>query len=129
MYIKIDNNNIITEISSIKQKNYIYSKNASIKNIGDTYIAPSDAFKENIAPISKATSVSCIKVTTTGGKVFDGDEKAQDRMVRAITIAGVTGKTSTNWKLADNSIVLVTVNELKEALALAGQAMSDIWLK
>jgi len=73
--------------------------------------------------------VSQIKVTTTTGKVFDGDEQSQDRMLRAINIAAVTGQSVTDWKLADNTIVEVTLDELKEALSLAGQEMSRIWLK
>ena len=60
--------------------------------------------------------------------MFDGDEKSQERMLRAINIANITGQTTTQWKLADNSIVEVTLDELKEALSLAGQEMSRIWL-
>ena len=73
--------------------------------------------------------VSNILITTASGKIFDGDEKSQDRMVRAIQIASITGLTETQWKLANNEIVMVTLDELKEALALAGQEMSRIWLE
>lgn len=76
----------------------------------------------------KKTLVSRLKVTITSGKVFDGNEISQDRMVRAIQIAAITGLTETQWKLADNTIVTVSLDELKEALALAGQEMSRIWL-
>ena len=72
--------------------------------------------------------VNKIKVTTSSNKTFDGDEKSQDRMARAINIATITSKTSTMWKLADNTIVSVTLDELKEALSLAGKKMSEIWL-
>ena len=77
----------------------------------------------------RENAVSKIAVTTTFGKTFDGDEKSQDRMLRAINIASVTGQTETQWKLADNSIVMVTLDELKEALALAVQEMSRVWLE
>lgn len=76
----------------------------------------------------KKTLVSIIKVTTTSGKVFDGDETSQDRMVRAVTVASIAGLTSTDWKLADNTTALVTLDELKEALSLSAQEMSAIWL-
>lgn len=76
----------------------------------------------------KAANISNIIVTTTSGKMFDGDEKSQERMLRAINIASITGQATTQWKLADNSIVEVTLDELKEALSLAGQEMSRIWL-
>ena len=77
----------------------------------------------------RENSVSKIAVTTTFGKTFDGDEKSQDRMLRAINIASITGQIETQWKLADNTIVTVTLEELKEALALAGKEMSRIWLE
>lgn len=79
--------------------------------------------------LAKERLVSRIKVTTSTGKVFDGDEKSQDRMVRAINIATITGDTTTQWKMADNTVVDVTLEELKEAIALAGQEMSRIWLE
>ena len=67
-------------------------------------------------------------VVAVGAKTFDGDEVSQGRMLRAMQIAAVTGETTTMWKLADNSIVEVTLDELKEALALSGKEMSKIWL-
>ena len=76
---------------------------------------------------AKLDGVAAIKITVDN-KVFDGDEISQGRMLRAIQIAAVTGETTTTWKLADNSIVEVTLDELKEALALSGKEMSKIWL-
>ena len=81
------------------------------------------------AKADKESLVSNIVVSTFSDKIFDGDEKSQDRMVRAIQIASITGLTETQWKLANNEIVMVTLDELKEALALAGQEMSRIWLE
>lgn len=79
--------------------------------------------------MTKERLVSRIKVTTSTGKVFDGDEKSQERILRAINIATITGDTTTQWKMADNTIIEVTLEELKEALALAGKEMSRIWLE
>lgn len=79
--------------------------------------------------VIKERLVSRIKVTTNTGKVFDGDEKSQERILRAINIATITGDTTTQWKMADNTIVEVTLEELKEALTLAGKEMSRIWLE
>ncbi len=83
----------------------------------------------DINKLAKERLVSRIKVTTSTGKVFDGDEKSQERILRAINIATITGDTTTQWKMADNTIVEVTLEELKEALALAGKEMSRIWLE
>ena len=87
----------------------------------------SPVYIASMAKAAKIVDVSSI-VVTVGTKVFDGDEISQGRMLRAIQIAAVTGETTTMWKLADNSIVEVTLDELKEALALSGKEMSKIWL-
>lgn len=83
----------------------------------------------DINKLAKERLVSRIKVTTSTGKVFDGDEKSQERILRAINIATITGDTTTQWKMADNTIIEVTLEELKEAIALAGKEMSRIWLE
>lgn len=95
-----------------------------VQSFRNTAIYNTNTYLKNI----KLSSVNSITVTTSAGKVFDGDEKSQDRMLRAINIAEISGLNSTIWKLADNSIVEVTLEELKEALSLAGQEMSRIWL-
>jgi len=74
----------------------------------------------------KILAVSQITVTTTSGKVFDGDEISQNRMARAVT-ASNAGDT-TQWILADNTQATVTHEELKEALLLAGEATIKIWM-
>ena len=83
-----------------------------------------------VQAIRRARKEKAIREITVdvNSKAFDGDEISQSRMLRAIQIAAVTGETATQWKLADNSIVDVTLDELKEALMLAGKEMSKIWL-
>ena len=76
---------------------------------------------------AKLDAVAAI-VVQVGDNIFDGDEASQDRMLRAIQIAVATGETTTMWKLADNSVAEVTLNELKEALTLSGKEMSRIWI-
>jgi len=60
------------------------------------------------AKIARDLKVSQIKVTTTSGKTFNGDK--------------------TSWILADNTVKTVTHEELKEALHLAGQAQTALWI-
>ncbi len=96
--------------------------------VEDLPVAPIPPIPPTPNRVVKERLVSRIKVTTSTGKVFDGDEKSQERILRAINIATITGDTTTQWKMADNSIVEVTLEELKEALSLAGQEMSRIWL-
>jgi hypothetical protein len=65
---------------------------------------------------------------TVGDKVFDGDETSQNRMARAILALESAGQPTTKWTLNNNDTVDVTVDELKQALQLAGQAQTDIWV-
>ena len=73
------------------------------------------------------TAVAAIKVTVNG-KVFDGDEVAQGRISRAVAAAESAGVSAYQWKLADNSVAAVSLDELKQALALAFQAQSELWV-
>lgn len=75
----------------------------------------------------RAASVEQIQVTTIAGNVFDGDERSQDRMSRAVTSMDDTD--SIPWVLSDNTITTVTKAELREALRLAGAAMAAEWVK
>ena len=142
VYIKVDSNNNIYSISSEYEATSIEVESNNIEFIpgynkiynGIDIVDVIDENYNNIknsitAKNNKINNVATILVTTISGKVFDGDEKSQDRMVRAIQVAAITGLTETQWKLADNSIVMVTLDELKEALALAGQETSRIWLE
>lgn len=71
--------------------------------------------------------VDAITVTTSTGKVFDGNEDAQRRLNNAISVAAITGETSCTWVLANDVPTTVTIDEIKEAFALAFQAMGAVW--
>lgn len=71
--------------------------------------------------------VAAIVVTTTAGNSFDGNEDAQNRMSRAVTAMSDTD--TITWVLADNTASTVSREELREALRLAGEAMSSIWVR
>lgn len=75
----------------------------------------------------RAQAVADIIVTTAAGKSFDGHEDAQNRMARAIT--GMEDADEILWVLADNTPARVSKAELKEALRLAGQAQTELWIK
>ena len=74
----------------------------------------------------KTLRLSQLVVTTTNGDTFDGNETARNNMISAIMSAELINKTEDYWKLADNSIKLVSLDELKEALALAIQEVGNI---
>ena len=75
---------------------------------------------------AKELALSTITVTTTSGKVFDGREKDVSLMSGAIQAAEVLGLSEHQWKLHDNTVAVVTLAELKEALALAMVAIGTL---
>lgn len=76
----------------------------------------------------KEDALNTLTVTTTAGNVFDADGKALINMLSALTASSTLGLTETYWRLADNSTALVSVDELKEAQALAIQAVGNVVL-
>ena len=58
--------------------------------------------------------------------MFDGNEAARNNMLSAIVSAELINKTEEYWKLVDKSIKLVSLDELKEALALSIQEVGNI---
>lgn len=97
-------------------------------NTPDTdYSHPEEELRE-IAKSARQTAVDSIKVTTSSGKIFDGDETSQTRMARAILALQATNTPSTVWVLADNTPTQVTAAELIEALALAGAEQARLWV-
>ena len=76
---------------------------------------------------TRQTIVDAITVETSTGKIFDGNEDAQRRLNNAISAAAITGAASCTWVLANNIPTEVTLDEIKEAFALAFQTMGAVW--
>jgi type V secretory pathway adhesin AidA len=91
------------------------------------YVQPAVEKTREQKKAERAERVASILVTTQAGHVFNGDETSQNRMSRAITALRAAGQTSTLWVLANNEAINVSVDELAEALILAGQAQTAIW--
>ena len=75
----------------------------------------------------RQAEVEAITVTAASGKVFDGNEDAQNRMSRAVN--AMEDADALPWVLANNTVAQVTRAELCEALKLAGAAMAEIWVR
>jgi len=67
-----------------------------------------------------------MNVTTESGKIFDAHIEARLNIREAISASELTGLTSTVWKMADDTIDTVTLDELKEASLLALQKFAYI---
>jgi hypothetical protein len=79
------------------------------------------------AKAARDNALATIVVTTQSGKTFDGNETARSNMLCAITVAGFVNQTSTNWRLADNTVAQVTFDEVREALALSITRAGEIY--
>lgn len=77
------------------------------------------------AKSERAAAVEAITVEVDG-MVFDGDEKAQERMTRAVTMADSMDE-QTEWVLHDNTVAIVTADQLRRACKLAGKAQTELW--
>lgn len=80
------------------------------------------------AKAQRTSAVANIVVTTSTGRQFDGDETSQTRMSRAIVGMKAVGAATINWVLHDNTTSAVTVAELAEAMVLAGEQQSSLWV-
>ncbi len=77
------------------------------------------------AKVKRAAAVASITVEVDG-MVFDGDEVAQERMARAVLMAE-SYEEKTTWVLADNTVAMVTADQLRRACRAAGQAQTALW--
>lgn len=91
----------------------------------DTYFQEEVIEKEiakalvDIKKQERAYAIDNVIVTTSAGNKFNGEDKSQGRMTSALLAAEVLGKTEEEWKMADGTIKLINIEELKEALALS----------
>lgn len=67
----------------------------------------------------KKQLLDTITVTTSKGNTFDGNESSRNNMLSAIKASDIFNVTENNWKLADNTVASITLEELEEALALS----------
>ena len=82
-----------------------------------------EAFKS-----ARASAVDSITVTTTLGNTFDGNEIAQGRMARAILgLQSAEVGATVSWVLADNTVALVGLAEMTEALTLSRLEQTRLW--
>ena len=78
------------------------------------------------AKTKRAEEVASI-IVEIDGMVFDGDEKAQERMARAVTMADSLDE-ETEWVLHDNTVAIVTAGQLKRACREAGKKQTELWI-
>ncbi|NOU50278.1 DUF4376 domain-containing protein [Pseudoalteromonas sp. JBTF-M23] len=85
-----------------------------------------EAVKRERFKAQRAANVAAITVAVDD-MVFDGDEVSQSRMARAVLLMSDTD--TQLWVLANNDIVEVTCEQLKQACVLAAQKQSELWVE
>ncbi len=78
----------------------------------------------------RAEKVNSIVVTVMRGEtvlLFDGDEESQKRLDRFARAMRANGETEIPWVMADNEVVMVTADELEEALYAAMRRQGELW--
>lgn len=121
----------ILEVDPI-QINSTWTQQWSVEPLSAQQIATNQANlllqAREAAKAIRTAAVENIKVTTSAGNTFDGDEVSQGRMARAIIALSTGLELSVTWVLANNSTIEATPAELTEALILSGQAQAAIWV-
>ena len=96
--------------------------------VGHAPVKPQKLVEEEALEAAKAERAAAVAAltVTVDGMVFDGDEKAQERMARAVLMAE-TPDEKTEWVLHDNTVALVTADQLRRACRAAGKAQTALW--
>lgn len=68
-------------------------------------------------------------VVTVDGMDFEGNEIAQTRMSKIIVASELEGLDVIEWVLADDSVEVVTLEQLRKAFILANKEMERLWLE
>ena len=91
---------------------------------------PAEVLAEEELTAAKSTRAAAVAAITVevDGMVFDGDEAAQERMSRAVVLADSMDET-TEWVLHDNTVAVVTADQLRRACKLAGKVQTKLWTK
>jgi hypothetical protein len=76
-------------------------------------------YQAKVAKVDLLETLDTMVVTTSTGKTFNADSTSRVNMMSAVISSEFLGVITTDWKLADNTVVLVTLTELKEATMLA----------
>ena len=77
--------------------------------------------------LKRELEVKSIKVTTSKGYELDGDEASQSRLLRMVI--AFDDDHNTTWINANNVGVDLTVGDLREALGLAVEKQTEIYLR
>ena len=97
-----------------------------LTNTPDPEFTPREIARNNArrARQGRMSQIDDLIVTTVSGKVFNADKNARSALTTAVVL-GEAG-TSTSWKMEDDTVEVITWEELKEALVLLDAAQTAL---
>ena len=106
-----------------------------ISKVNDEYVIVSEDVKteEEIieSEFNRDKEIRTLEMTSltveVDGYVLQADEESQNRMVRAILV--LEKKETIQWVTADNELVMISREQLEQALRKAVEAQTEIWGK
>ena len=154
-YIITNGNNVLwhtdvkPEITALKKGQSIYESQVIPNTINTTMTMATDADEDGVVgteeveinngfevDLSTAKNITAeyvindlvekSTITLSNGVVLSANEKAQERMARAV-LALPDDTTTIKWVAADGTVAMLTKPDLQEALLLAGTETSSIW--
>lgn len=127
-YYKDTQNNVYAYEDDGSQDHLIDDKTAMTDEEVEAHLNPPKTAEEIAAAEKQAIAgqLASLTVTTNAGHAFDAYTQARQDMADAILAGATLCITETVWRLADNSEVTVSLDELKEAHALAIQAYARV---
>ena len=138
LYINTDNDGKILSLSEVKKEGLIeVNQDNLIYPIKDNYIFKDNKLEQVQDIRKKETSIKELKQKRTQDtqniqvqvqdNIFAGDEESQGRLARAISV--LQEGESTIWITENNGAQEVLREDLQEALKLAGQEQTKIWVE
>lgn len=85
-------------------------------------IKEQERYKEKLAKEKLLNEI----IVDVAGLKFDGNETARNNMLSLIQASQLLTIESTYWKLADNTVAEVTLDDIKKALVLSIQRVGEI---
>ena len=135
--VEIDTFRIISELPDFVSKESVEANGHKLLEVDNPYLEDGVTYREltdaELAPIINAdwkkereSNVEKIKVEYQG-VIYQGDEVSQTRMIRALSV--MDDEDTTTWIAKDNSIQVITKEDLRSIARLAGIEQTKLWVK
>lgn len=99
---------------------------APFDKLNDAELANLTAFIDKNKIKTKKQQAIASAVVTVNGNVYQADENSVARILAKINSCAIAGVDSVDWKMIDNSVVTVSISDLRTALVKATENIENI---